>query len=146
MSEPDPQHDDLLAIYSRLGSIEGKVNLLARVDRPQFLTLLGETVEKQPLIGQTYLSLDGVRTQSQVIAYLQEFGIATSAPTLSRRLGEMEREHGMIELVKGGKSKVYGKDPTSEKILNLSANIRKWLAAGNHSVPEKQQKRPRRAK
>jgi hypothetical protein len=146
LSDADPSHDDLLAIYSRLGSIEGKVNLLARVDRPQFLTLLGESVEKQPLIGQVYLALDGVRTQVEVITYLAGFGIQTSAPTLSRRLSEMEREHGMIELVKGGKTKVYDKDPTSEKILNLSANIRKWLTAGGHTVPEKQQKRPRKAK
>jgi hypothetical protein len=58
LSDADPSHDDLLAIYSRLGSIEGKVNLLARVDRPQFLTLLGASVEKQPLIGQVYLALN----------------------------------------------------------------------------------------
>src|SRR6187200_2912169 len=118
-SESDPLHDDLLAIHSRLGSIEGKVNLLARVDRPQFLKLLRETVEKQPLVGQIYLALDGVRTQGDVMEYLAGFDINTSAPTVSRRLGEMEREHGMIDLVRGGSSKVYDKDPTSEKILNL---------------------------
>jgi DNA-binding transcriptional ArsR family regulator len=144
--ESDPLHDDLLAIHSRLGAIEGKVNLLARVDRPQFLELLRATIKNQPLIGQIYLALDGIRTQGEVIEYLTGFGIDTSAPTVSRRLGEMEREHGMIDLIKGGNSKVYGKDPTSEKILNLSANIRKWLAADSEKVPEKQQKRPRRKK
>lgn len=146
VNEPDPLHDDLLAIHSRLGSIEGKVNLMARVDRPQFLTLLRETVEKQPLIGQIYLALDGGRTQGDIVEYLGGFGITTSAPTVSRRLGEMEREHGMVDLIKGGNSKVYGRDSTSEKILNLSTNIRKWLAESGEPVPEKQQKRPRRKK
>jgi DNA-binding transcriptional ArsR family regulator len=146
VSDPDPLHDDLLAIHSRLGAIEGKVNLLARVDRLQFLQLLRETIEKQPLIGQIYLALDGVRTQNEIVDFLAEFKIETSAPTVSRRLGEMEREHGMVDLIKGGNSKVYGQDPTSEKILNLAANIRKWLVAGGQAIPEKQKKRTRRKK
>lgn len=145
-ADSDPLHDDLLAIHSRLGAIEGKVNLLARVDRLQFLDLLRATVKNQPLIGQIYLALDGNRTQGEVIKFLAGFEIDTSAPTVSRRLGEMEREHGMVDLIKGGNTKIYGKDPTSEKILNLSTNIRKWLVADGETVPEKQQKRPRRRK
>lgn len=146
VDEPEALHDDLLAIHSRLGSIEGKVNLLARVDREQFLDLLRKSVEKQPILGQIYLALDGSRTQGDVISFLAEFGIDTSPATVSRRLGEMEREHGMVDLVKGGNSKIYGRDPTVEKILNLPANVRKWLAAADQVVPEKQQKRPRRKK
>lgn len=142
--DPDPLHDDLLAIHSRLGSIEGKVNLLARVDREQFIELLRESIAGKPILGQIYLALDGVRTQGEVIAHLDSFGIETSKATVSRRLGEMEREHGMIDLVKGGNSKVYGRDPTMEKILDLSANVRKWLTASGEPVPEKQQKRTRR--
>lgn len=144
--EADPLHDDLLAIHSRLGSIEGKVNLLARVDREQFIELLRKSVEEKPILGQIYLALDGVRTQGEVISYLAGFGIETSKATVSRRLGEMEREHGMIDLIKGGNSKVYGRDPTMEKILDLPANVRKWLAATGETVPEQQRKRARRKK
>jgi hypothetical protein len=142
--DADPLHDDLLAIHSRLGSIEGKVNLLARVDRKPFLELLQKTVEGQPLIGQIYLALDGARTQNELIDYLAEFGIETSKASVSRRLGEMEREHGMVELGKGGNSKVYGRDPTMEKILNLPDNVRKWLVAASKVVPEAQKKRSRK--
>jgi len=145
-SDADPLHDDLLAIHSRLGSIEGKVNLLARVDREQFRELLRKSVEKQPILGQIYLALDGVRTQGEVITYLAEFGIETSPATVSRRLSEMEREHGMVDLIKGGNSKVYDKDPTMEKVLNLSASVRKWLTSAQKTVPEKQRKRTRRNK
>jgi hypothetical protein len=144
MSEIGPLHDDLLIIYSRLGAIEGKVNLLARVDRKPFLELLEDTVRKQPLIGQLYLALDGTRTQTELVAYLAEFGIETSEATVSRRLGEMEREHGMVDLVKGGNGKAYGRDATMEKILNLVTNVRKWLEAASEPVPEKQKKRSRR--
>ena len=75
VDDPGPLHDDLLAIHSRLGAIEGKVNLLARVDREQFLELLRKSVEEKPILGQIYLALDGVRTQGDVITYLGGFGI-----------------------------------------------------------------------
>jgi DNA-binding transcriptional ArsR family regulator len=140
----DPTHADLLAIHSRLGVIEGKVNLVARAERAEFLELQKKTVTEQPLVAQIYLLVDGNRSQAEILSTLEEFEIPASQPTVSRRMNEMENEHGMITLARGGSSKVYAKDREMEKLLNLTKNVRQWLAANGETVPEKQVKRPRK--
>jgi hypothetical protein len=134
----------LLAIYSRLGVIEGKVNLVARAHKQASLKDIEAAVRRTPLLGQIYLLLDGVRTQKEIHAKLGDFSITTSPMSVSRALRDMETEYGMADLVKGGASKVFRKDAASERTFNLSANIRKWLAAEGQTVPEQPQRRRRK--
>jgi DNA-binding transcriptional ArsR family regulator len=123
MTSDDEIHSALLAIHSRLDVIEGKVTVVARADRGKLLDALREVVDKQPLIGQIYLALDGKKNQDEIVA---EFD--SSPATVSRRMTEMNREYGMIELVKGeGKGKIYRHNREMESVLHLTANIRKWL-------------------
>lgn len=129
----DEIQNALDSIYSRLGGIEGKVNLVARAERARILVDTEASVTKFPLIGQIYLLLDGKRTQKEVLEELTSYGVTTSQPTVSTRMAEMETEHGMAHLVRRG---VYGKDSQMEKVLNLSKNIRKWLADAGHTIPE----------
>jgi hypothetical protein len=133
MATEDDLQDALLAIHSRLGLIEGKVNVVARADRDRIMTVTEETVRKQPSIGQIYLLLDGNRAQKEIHEALLANGIKISQPTVSRRMAEMETEHGMVELVRRG---VYRRDHGMEKVLNLSKNIRRWLGADGNIVPE----------
>jgi hypothetical protein len=126
VSSDEEMHSLLLAIYSRVGSVEGKVNLVARANRPGLLAELEETVSKTPLIGQIYLLLDGKRSQQDVLAALTAAGITTSQPTVSRRMGEMETDHGIADVVKPG---TYRRDPQMEQILNLSTKFKKWLSS-----------------
>jgi DNA-binding transcriptional ArsR family regulator len=126
----------LSAVHARLGVIEGKVNLVARAERRQLLELLEQSVRDDPLLGQIYLILDGSRTQKDVHEKLQEFKINVSQPTVSRRMSAMETEHGIIDLIQGGNTKIYGKDMAMEKVLNLTSNIRKWLLDEKQVVPE----------
>ena len=144
MSNDEELQNSLLAIHSRLGVIEGKVNLVARADRGALLQLLEETVRKRPLIGQIYLLLDGTRTQTEIQKTLAEYGIEASQPTVSRRMNEMETEHGIADLIEGGATKVYAKDREMEKVLNLSKNVRKWLTDANQTIPEQQVRRSRK--
>lgn len=141
MPSDEEIHSALLAIHSRLGSVEGKVNLVARANRPGLLADLEELVAKAPLIGQIYLLLDGKRSQQDVLAALTAAGITTSQQTVSRRMGEMETDHGIADLVKLG---TYRRDAQMEQILNLSKKIRKWLFDAGHVVPESKPGRKRR--
>jgi hypothetical protein len=134
----------LLAIHSRLGVIEGKVNLVARAHKQSSLEDVEGAIQKRPLLGQIYLLLDGVRSQTEILEALAQYGITTSAMGVSRALRDMEREYGMADLVKGGSSKVFRKDSESERILNLSQNIRRWLTADGQKIPEGPQRRRRR--
>jgi hypothetical protein len=140
----DPTHADLLAIHSRLGVIEGKVNLVARAERENLRAELRSTIRDKPMIGQIYLVVDGSRTQKEIAELLAAFNVPRATEsTVSRRTGEMEVEHGMITVVSGGASKIYARDSEMEKMLNLRAQVRKWLAEDGQIVPEQPKKRKR---
>jgi DNA-binding transcriptional ArsR family regulator len=146
MADDEAIQNALLAVHSRLGVIEGKVNLVARAERQVLLSLLEETVRKDSLIGQIYLLLDGNRTQKEVHEKLKAAGIEVSQPTVSRRMVQMETEHGIVDLAVGGNTSVYRKDPAMEKVLNLASNVRKWLVDEKQVVPEPPARRRGRAK
>jgi DNA-binding transcriptional ArsR family regulator len=142
----DEIQNALIAIHSRLGTIEGKVNLAARANRGALLAEIEQAVRKEPLIGQIYLLLDGKRSQVEIVEALGSFGITVSQPTVSRRMNKLITEHGIADLVEGGNKLVLRKDSEAEKTLNLSRNVRKWLGEMKETIPEEQNRRPRRAK
>jgi hypothetical protein len=142
----DPTHADLLAIHSRLGVIEGKVNLVARAERDRLRDDLRSTISKSPLIGQIYLVVDGSRTQKEIAALLMGYGVpGASEPMVSRRMGEMEVEHGVITLISSRSGKVYARDSEMEKMLNLTSQVRKWLTEDGRIIPEQPKKRARKS-
>jgi arginine repressor len=96
------------------------------------------------LIGQIYLALDGSRSQREVFEVLKAAGIETSEMTVSRAMGKMHTELGIIELVSAGGSKVYRKGDESEAVLNLSAKIREWLKERGEPDPAPPPGRKRR--
>jgi hypothetical protein len=128
-------HNALTAIHSRLGTIEGRVTLIARAERKSILASLEEAVRKKPLLGQIYVALDGERNQRAVFEALTAAGIETSEMGVSRTMGNMHTEMGIIELVAVGSSKVFRKGDESEAILNLSRNIRDWLKDAGEPDP-----------
>jgi hypothetical protein len=144
MLDDEALHADLLAIHSRLGVIEGKVNLVARAERDEFLALIEKTVRAQPLVGQLYLLLDGQRSQKQMLEMLTAQGVITSKPSIWRRISEMETEHGMAKLVQGGAVMIHAKDPEMEKLLNLTKKVGEWLADLGAVVPVPVKKRRRK--
>jgi hypothetical protein len=134
----------LLAIYSKLGVIEGKVNLVARAHKQTSLDDIERAIRAKPLLGQIYLLLDGVSTQTHILQKLTEYDISTNAMAVSRAMTSLETEYGMADLVKGGASKVFRKDAEAERVLNLSVNIRKWITAEGAAIPEQPQRRRRK--
>jgi hypothetical protein len=143
MASDEEIQNALLAIYSRLNTIEGKVTLVARADRDRILGVLEDVVRRQPLTGQIYLLLDGKRTQREVHEELAQHGITPSQPTVSRRMSDMSTEYGIADLVKGGAVKVFRKNREMEDVLNLSTRIRQWLADEGQVAPQQAQRRKR---
>ncbi|HEX3518855.1 MAG TPA: hypothetical protein VHT29_07465 [Solirubrobacteraceae bacterium] len=123
MATDDEIQNALLAIYSRLDVIEGKVTVIARADREKLLDELEKVVKKDPIIGRIYLALDGRKNQDDIVADL-----SSSKPAVSRWLAKMSREHGVVEAAKGQRgSNVYRHNPQMEEVLHLSAKVEKWL-------------------
>lgn len=144
MASDDEIQNALLAIYSRLNTIEGKVTLVARADRERILGVLEEVVRRSPLIGQIYLLLDGKRTQREVHEELAKHGITPSQPTVSRRMADMSTEYGIADLVKGGAVKIFRRNREMEDVLNLSTRIREWLDDEGQAVPQQAVRRRRK--
>lgn len=136
----------LYALHSRLGVIEGKVNLVARAEREHLLSLLEDEVHGDPLIGQVYLLLNGKRTQRELLRKLDDFGIGISEATISRKTDRMYLELGIAEpadAVGDARAAVYLKNPAMEQVLNLSKYMKKWLRAKDETVPERGNRRRR---
>lgn len=139
----DEIQNALLAIHSRLGTIEGKINLVARAEREELLRVLEETIRKYPLVGQIYLLIDGSRSQKEVVDELQRLRVSVSQATVSRRMTELVREYGIADPV--GEGAVLRKDRAAEDMLNLSARVKRWLGEGGHTVPEQPRRRRSRS-
>ncbi len=144
LANDDEIQNALLAIHSRLGTIEGKVNLVARAQREAILEALKEAVAKDPLLGQIYLLIDGKRSQQDILAALTSFGITPSQSTVSRRMTDLVTEYGIADEAREGGAQVLRRNRASEDILNLSRRIRQWLDDGNHATPETKARRPRK--
>lgn len=137
-------HNALLAIHSRLGTIEGKINLVARAEREQILTVLEVVIRSDPLLGQIYLLLDGLRSQREIVDALSGYGIAVSQATVSRRMDLLVMEYGLADDVGREGARVLGKNRAVEDVLNLTARTRRWLADLGQPVPEAASRRPRK--
>jgi hypothetical protein len=143
--DDDEIQNALLAIYSRLGTVEGKVTLNARADRERLIPILEAKIRKTPLIGQIYLALDGKRNQVEVQAKLEAHGITTTGATISRRLTEMSTEYGIAdEVPTPGAGKTYRRDRAMEDILNLSKRTEDWLKSEGAVAPKEAPKRRRK--
>lgn len=140
----DEIQNALLAIHSRLGTIEGKLNLVARAEREAILVVLQAAVTKDPLLGQIYLLIDGKRTQHEVLSELTAFGITPSQSTVSRRMADLFTEYGIVDEVRKGNALVLRKNRAAEDVLNLGRRVRRWLEEGNHVIPEQVVRRPRK--
>lgn len=132
----------LLAINSRLGTIEGKINMVARAERHQILAALEEVVTNDPLVAQVYLLLDGSRTQKSILEELGRFGISTSQAVVSRRMTDLVGEYGVAEQVARG---VLRKNRAAEDVLNLTRQMTGWLTRSTEIVPIEAVKKPRKS-
>lgn len=144
MASDDEIQNALLAIHSRLGTIEGKVNLVARAERDAILEALKAAITKDPLLGQIYLLIDGKRSQQDILATLTSFGITPSQPTVSRRMTDLVTEYGIADEIREGGALVLRKNRATEDVLNLARRIRQWLEDGKHATPETKPRRPRK--
>lgn len=142
----DDVHDALLAIFSRLGTIEGKLNLVARAEREQILSVVQAALRNDPLLGQIYLLLDGVRKQKDVIDALKSHGINVSQSTVSRRMDMLVTEYGLADQSGRGATLVLTRNRGAEDVLNLTRRVRKWLEEWGEVVPETKQTRQRNRK
>lgn len=142
MTTDEEIQNALLGIYSRLGTVEGKVTLVARAERERLLPVLEPAIRKRPLVGQVYLVLHKALTQDGIREELARVGVDKSQPTISRALTLLQTELGMIEVLpRTGRATTYRRNRVMEETLNLSKRVREWLEDENQAVPEQPSRR-----
>lgn len=128
MTTNEEIHDALMVIDSRIRTLDGKVNLVARANRPSLLKALETIIRDKPMIGRVYLVLDGDRNQTEVVDAMAAAGTPTSKQAIGRWLDLMHTEHGLIEQITSDKpGKAYRKSAELDKALNLTPKVEKWV-------------------
>jgi hypothetical protein len=135
--------DAINAMNSRLGRMEGQLNVITRALGPDVLAEVEKRVRADTLLGQVYLALDGKRTHDQITAYLAEYGISTSRPTVWRRIQVLEETLGLAAFVRSEPSVIHQQAPAAESSLNASSEIRRWLADMGAPAPPAARRRRR---
>lgn len=128
MTTNEEIHQALMVIDSRIRTLDGKVNLVARANRGPLLDALETIIRAKPMIGRIYLLLDGVRNQKDLVDALETAGTKTSQQAIGRWLDLMHTEHGLIERVPSDKpGKTFRKSAELDRALNLTPKVEKWV-------------------
>lgn len=129
MTTNEEIHAALMVIDSRIRTLDGKVNLVARANRPSLLKALETIIRDKPMIGRVYLVLDGARNQTEVVDAMAAAGTPTSKQATGRWLDLMHTEHGLIEQITSNQpGKTYRKSVELDRALNLTPKVEKWVA------------------
>ena len=115
------------SINSRVLSIERTQEMLVRAQAQKIVEPFLEKLTTDPVIGWVYLAVDGTKSQNDISEDLRKQGHAASAPTISRKLDELEKDWHLIVLKDRTKSgKLYDKG-AGERILGLSRQVARAL-------------------
>lgn len=127
-----------MVIDSRIRTLDGKVNLVARANRDPLLEALEKIIRAKPMIGRIYLLLDGARNQRDLVDALEAAGTKSSQQAIGRWLDLMHTEHGLIERVPGDKpGKTFRKSAELDRALNLSPKVQKWVTEADAASPKR---------
>ena len=142
MADDDVQ-DAINAMNSRLGRMEGQLNVITRALGPDVLAEVEKRVRAAPLLGQVYLALNGRRSHQQIADHLGEHGIGTTRSTVWKRIQVLEEKLGIAVFVRSEPSVIHDQSPAAETTLNASAAIREWLTEMGEPVPPAARRRRR---
>lgn len=115
------------SILFRIESIEGTQHLLLQGEAEAILGKLLPLFADPANAGLTevYFSIDGKRSQAEIVEALKDTGFKTSQPTVSRRMALLV-EHGLIEQVDLGKrGAIFQRKKVVDTVLRLSSHLRK---------------------
>jgi hypothetical protein len=130
MSDSDEFYGELRLVRARLDAIEHTQDVLVRAERNQILPDIMTAFEKDPLLMQIYLLVDGVLTQQEIGRALQRQGLpGDKAAMVSRRLDQLYRDLHLVELVEhSGKGKIYRK-AALDRILGITRQLERQRLA-----------------
>jgi hypothetical protein len=127
MPESLDAYAELRAMRARLEGIEHRQEMLVRAHRDEILDEIWRYVDKDEMLAEVYLLVDGKRTQQDIVAALRQKGQPASQPTVSRKLTKLSIELGLVEIGdRDAAGAVYAKSDL-DRILHLTPRVERRL-------------------
>lgn len=112
---------------ARLEGIEHRQEMLVRAHADEILQTIWDFIDKDAMLGEVFLLVDGKRTQLDIVAALKQKGISASQPTVSRKLTKLNIELGLVEIGdRDAAGTVYTKSEL-DRILHLTPKVERRL-------------------
>jgi DNA-binding transcriptional ArsR family regulator len=134
MPESLDAYAELRAMRTRLEGIEHRQEMLVRAHRSEILDEIWRYLDDDPVIAEVYLLVDGIRTQQDIVAALEQKGVSpASQPTVSRKLNKLMNELGLVEISDRDANGTTLRKSDLDKILHLTPKVERRLAAARRT-------------
>jgi hypothetical protein len=135
MTETLETADEIRRIRDRVDGIEATERLLLTKDAPQVLDFLLKRFDQSGsrFLPAVYLAIDGKRSQTQLVRFLNQNARGASAPTVSRSVRVL-RALGLIERVSAGKGGVVWAKTSVDGILGLTKALQKKASTNGRTA------------
>jgi hypothetical protein len=127
MAESLDAFSEIRAIRARVEGIEHRQELIVRAHRDEILAAVWESFDRDFVLAEVYISVDGKRNQHQIVADLASRGIETTQQNVSLKLQKLMKEMALVEAAgKEDGTTVYRKTEV-ERIFHLTQRVERRL-------------------
>jgi len=143
MPESLDAYAELRAMRARLEGIEHRQEMLVRAHSEEILATVWEYIDRDEMLAEIFLLVDGTRTQKDILAELSRRGTPVAKGGLSTKLKTLRNELGLVEISERDATGATLRKSDLDKILHLTAKVERRLAA-NRKAKAQAGKSPRR--
>jgi hypothetical protein len=142
MPESLDAYAELRAMRARLEGIEHRQEMLVRAHSDEILATVWEYVDRDEMLGEIFLLVDGARTQKDILAELSRRGTPIAKGGLSTKLKTLRNELGLVEISDRDATGATLCKSDLDKILHLTAKVERRLEANRKAKAKKVSKKP----
>jgi Arginine repressor, DNA binding domain len=124
MAETLDLFNEVRQLRAKVDDLGAMTETLVRAQSKELVKGIIETFGTDPALTATFLAVDGIRSQKEIVERLQEAKIkGASNPTVSRKIDILQHNLHLIELAdRNAKGKIY-KRTNLDRILGISRSL-----------------------
>jgi hypothetical protein len=137
MPESLDAYAELRAMRARLEGIEHRQEMLVRAHSDEILATVWEYIDRDAMLGEIFLLVDGARTQKDILAELNRRGTPIAKGGLSTKLKTLRNELGLVEISERDATGATLRKSDLDKILHLTAKVERRLETNRKAQAKK---------
>jgi len=145
MPESLDAYAELRAMRARLEGIEHRQEMLVRAHSEEILATVWEYIDRDEMLAEIFLLVDGTRTQKDILAELSRRGTPVAKGGLSTKLKTLRNELGLVEISERDATGATLRKSDLDKILHLTTKVARRLAANRKAKAQTRKSAPRRS-